>query len=279
MHQTKGVDLSEHNGNVDFAALRAAGVEFVLLRLGYGSDYAHQDDARFTENWEKAEAAGLPWGAYLYSYATNTNMAQSEADHALRLLQGKTPLYGVWYDVEDPQISSADVVSTSRTFCSALEEAGYYTGIYASLSWLNGKLNSTRLDKYDKWVAQWNHDCTYTKPYGIWQYTDRLAIGGKLFDGNWAYKDYPRLVQAKEEKEEPALTEAQVQALVQREIQAYFTALAKLPASPGWGEEALAWAREQGLLQGDPDGSLRPRCFATREEIAKMFANMHKKQL
>ena len=50
MHQTKGVDLSEHNGNVDFAALRAAGVEFVLLRLGYGSDYAHQDDARFTEN-------------------------------------------------------------------------------------------------------------------------------------------------------------------------------------------------------------------------------------
>ena len=181
--------------------------------------------------------------------------------------------------MEDPQISSADVVSTSRTFCSALEEAGYYTGIYASLSWLNGKLNSTRLDKYDKWVAQWNHACTYTKPYGIWQYTDRLAIGGKLFDGNWAYKDYPRLVQAKEEKEEPTLTETQVQALVQREIQAYFTALAKLPASPGWGEEALAWAREQGLLQGDPNGSLRPRCFATREEIAKMFANMHKKQL
>ena len=100
-----------------------------------------------------------------------------------------------------------------------------------------------------------------------------------MFDGNWAYKDYPRLVQAKEEKEEPALTETQVQALVQREIQAYFTALAKLPASPGWGEEALAWAREQGLLQGDPNGSLRPRCFATREEIAKMFANMHKKQL
>ena len=189
MHQTKGVGLSEDNGSVDFAALRAAGVEFVLLRLGYGSDYAHQDDARFTENWEKAEAAGLPWGAYLYSYATNTNMAQSEADHALRLLQGKTPLYGVWYDVEDPQISSADVVSTSRTFCSALEEAGHYTGIYASLSWLNGKLNSIQLDKYDKWVAQWNHACTYTKPYGIWQYTDRLAIGGKLFANIAAYID------------------------------------------------------------------------------------------
>ena len=277
--QTQGVDISEHNGAVDFSALTQAGVKFAILRLGYGSDYTSQDDAQFAQNVRKAEAAGMPWGAYLYSYAKDASMAQSEARHALRLLQGRKPLYGVWYDVEDSQIAGADLVATCQTFCAAMEAAGLYAGIYASLSWLTTKLNSPQLDPYDKWVAQWNSACTYPKPYGIWQYTDRLAIGGQVFDGNWAYKDYPRLVQAKEEKEEPALTEAQVQALVQREIQAYFTALAKLPASPGWGEEALAWAQEQGLLQGDPDGSLRPRCFATREEIAKMFANMHKKQL
>ena len=277
--QTQGVDISEHNGAVDFSALTQAGVKFAILRLGYGSDYTSQDDAQFAQNVRKAEAAGMPWGAYLYSYAKDASMAQSEARHALRLLQGRKPLYGVWYDVEDSQIAGADLVATCQTFCAAMEATGLYAGIYASLSWLTTKLNSPQLDPYDKWVAQWNSACTYPKPYGIWQYTDRLAIGGQVFDGNWAYKDYPRLVQAKEEKEEPALTEAQVQALVQREIQAYFTALAKLPASPGWGEEALAWAQEQGLLQGDPDGSLRPRCFATREEIAKMFANMHKKQL
>ena len=103
--QTKGVDISEHNGAVDFAALTQAGVKFAILRLGYGSDYTSQDDAQFAQNVRKAEAAGMPWGAYLYSYAKDASMAQSEARHALRLLQGRKPLYGVWYDVEDSQIA------------------------------------------------------------------------------------------------------------------------------------------------------------------------------
>ena len=72
---TKGVDISEMNGSVDFAALKSAGVEFVIIRCGFGSDYINQDDKRFEENIRKAEAAGMPWGAYLYSYATTTSMA------------------------------------------------------------------------------------------------------------------------------------------------------------------------------------------------------------
>ena len=67
--QKKGVDISEHNGSVDFQALKNAGVQFAILRLGYGSDYVSQDDSRFSENVRKAETAGMPWGAYLYSYA------------------------------------------------------------------------------------------------------------------------------------------------------------------------------------------------------------------
>lgn len=165
--QTQGVDISEHNGAVDFAALTQAGVKFAILRLGYGSDYTSQDDAQFAQNVRKAEAAGMPWGAYLYSYAKDASMAHSEARHALRLLQGRKPLYGVWYDVEDSQIAGADLVATCQTFCAAMEAAGLYAGIYASLSWLTTKLNSPQLDPYDKWVAQWNSACTYPKPYGI----------------------------------------------------------------------------------------------------------------
>lgn len=89
--QTQGVDISEHNGAVDFAALTQAGVKFAILRLGYGSDYTSQDDAQFAQNVRKAEAAGMPWGAYLYSYAKDASMAQSEARHALRLLQAASP--------------------------------------------------------------------------------------------------------------------------------------------------------------------------------------------
>ena len=126
--QTKGVDISEHNGAVDFAALTQAGVKFAILRLGYGSDYTSQDDAQFAQNVRKAEAAGMPWGAYLYSYAKDASMAQSEARHALRLLQGRKPLYGVWYDVEDSQIAGADLVATCQTFCAAMEAAGAVRG-------------------------------------------------------------------------------------------------------------------------------------------------------
>ena len=198
----KGVDLSEMNGAVDFQALKNAGVQFVILRCGYGSDFTHQDDKRFGENVAKAQAAGLPWGCYLYSYAVDRDMARSEAAHTLRLLDGRKPPYGVWYDVEDPSQAGADLVGICEAYCGAVEAAGLYVGIYSMLSWLNGKLNSSRLDRYDKWVAQWNSTCDYQKPYGIWQFTDRWSIGGKLFDGNYAYKDYPALTGGAEQEED-----------------------------------------------------------------------------
>ncbi|MEY8312890.1 phage holin family protein [Oscillospiraceae bacterium 42-9] len=125
---TKGVDISVHNGNVDFNALKAAGIQFVIIRCGYGSDFTYQDDERFAENVRKAEAADMPWGTYLYSYALNRDMAKSEAQHVLRLLDGKKPAYGVWYDVEDEQQAGADLVSICETFCTAIEKAGLYVG-------------------------------------------------------------------------------------------------------------------------------------------------------
>lgn len=272
--QKKGVDISEHNGSVDFQALKNAGVQFVIIRLGYGSDYVSQDDSRFSENVRKAETAGMPWGAYLYSYAKTAAMAKSEAQHALRLLNGKKPAYGVWFDVEDGQISSADVVTTSQTFCDAMEAAGVYAGIYASLSWLNGKLNSPLLDKYDKWVAQWNSTCTYKKPYGIWQYTDKLVVSGKNFDGNWAYKDYPSIIKAmsEPEKEEPELTEAEVKEIARREVEAWFAELAKKPAAD-WAQEAVEFVQAEGLMHGDAEGGFRPQSFITRQEAASVLWN------
>ena len=272
----KGVDISEHNGSVNFSTLKNNGVEFVIIRLGYGSNYTNQDDKRFAENVKKAEAAGMPWGAYLYSYAKNTSMAKSEAEHALRLLKGKTPLYGVWYDVEDPQLSGVDVVATSQTFCDAMENARYYAGIYASLSWLNGSLNSSKLDKYDKWVAQWNSSCTYKKAYGIWQYTDKLVIGGKNFDGNWAYKDYPSIIKAMngetEEEDDEMLTYDQWKDYMER----YEREKAKEKVS-SWAKDAVEFVQKEGLMNGDADGSFRPQSNVTRQELAAVLKNEHDK--
>lgn len=271
----KGVDLSEMNGDVDFQALKKAGVEFVILRCGYGSDYLNQDDKRFSENVRKAETAGIPWGAYLYSYARTTAMAQSEAQHTLRVLNGQKPLYGVWYDVEDSSQAGSDLVSICETYCQMLEGSGLYCGIYSMLSWLQGKLNSSRLDRFDKWVAQWNSTCSYQKPYGLWQYTDRLLIAGKAFDGNYAYKDYPGIIGGMHsaKKEDQSMTEQQIQSLVKQSIEDYFTQLGKKPI-PTWAINQVEEVKVLGLMQGDGDGSFRPQSFTTRAELATTLLNL-----
>lgn len=197
-----GVDVSKHNGNVDWQAVKNAGYgSFALIRAGYGGDYTNQDDPQFERNVNECERLGIPYGVYLYSYALNTNDAKGEVNHILRLLKkvGKNFKYGVWFDMEDADgykkkhgmPSNATLVDICYTFCEDVESAGYYTGIYASLSWLNNQLNNSKLDRFDKWVAQWNNTgCTYKKVYSIWQNTNSASIGGKRFDANKLIRDF-----------------------------------------------------------------------------------------
>lgn len=253
----KGIDISEFNGDVDLAALKGQ-VEFVIIRCGYGGDYPNQDDIRFEENVRKAEAAGIPWGTYLYSYAKNTAMAKSEAAHTLRLLQGKRPQYGVWYDVEDSSLPEGEaIVDNVVTYCQAVQQAGYYCGLYSFLSWLETRLNSPRLDPYDKWVAQWSSQPDYKKPFGMWQFTDNLILNGKAFDGNWAYKDYPALTGGKEEEE---LTEEQVAKIAREQAQKVYNENEKkyktMASLPTWAQEAVSQVyQELGLSGTGGDGT------------------------
>ena len=197
-----GVDVSKHNGNVDWQTVKNAGYgSFAIIRAGYGGDYTNQDDPQFERNVSECERLGIPYGVYLYSYALNTNDAKGEVNHILRLLKkvGKNFKYGVWFDMEDADNykkkhgmpSNSTLVDICYTFCEAVESAGHYAGIYASLSWLNNQLNSSKLDRFDKWVAQWNNSgCTYKKTYSIWQNTSNQIIGGKRFDGNKLIRDF-----------------------------------------------------------------------------------------
>lgn len=262
-----GVDISENNGSVDFAALNGSGVKFALIRCGYGDNIASQDDSRFFENVRKAQAAGIPYGVYLYSYALNTAQAKSEAAHALRLLgQIAKPTYGVWFDMEDGDDykarngmpSNDTLVKICEAFCVELEAQGYYTGIYSALSWLNNQLNDSRLDKYDKWVAQWNATCDYRKPYGIWQYTDKLYIGGRRFDANWAYKDYPALTKSAQagKKEEAELTEAQVRAIVRDEYKKQNHIYNTIDEVPTYWRDDIRELVDKGIISGVGGGKL-----------------------
>ena len=199
--QKKGIDVSHNNGNVDWQAVKNAGFgDFAIIRMGYGGNYTSQDDTQFINNVNKCENMGIPYGVYFYSYALNVNSAKSEIEHAKRLLKkvGKNFKYGVWFDMEDADgykqehgmPSNSTLVDICYTFCESIENAGYYVGIYASLSWLNNQLNDSKLDRFDKWVAQWAKKCTYTKSYSIWQNTSSQMINGRRFDANKLINDF-----------------------------------------------------------------------------------------
>ena len=207
----KGVDISSNNGSVNMSKITSAGYDFVMIRCGFGDDYTNQDDSRFEENVAKCEAAGIPWGVYIYSYALNLTEAKSEVAHVKRLLKNKKPTMPVAFDMEDGDgykqrygmPSNSMLVKICETFLTEIEKAGYYPILYSNLSWMNNILNnSTILPKYDMWLAQWNSTCDYTKNnLGMWQYGGEVNFiespnisGVGVVDKNYVYKDYPAII-------------------------------------------------------------------------------------
>ena len=278
----KGVDISEFNGGVNFDLLKRNGVEFVIIRTGFGSDYPGQQDKQFGANVEGCELAGLPWGAYHYAYAKDRQGGINEAKHCLRLLNGRKPLYGVWYDMEDNSTLGGDLLGAAQGFCDTMEAAGLYAGVYASLNWWNNYLTAPGFNQYDRWVAQYYSECQYKGSYGMWQYTSTWSIGGKNFDANWAYKDYPSIIGGKnpeQPEEEPEKEDDEMLTYDQWKdyMERYNLELANKPATKAWGESAVSWAKDRGVAAGDPDGNMRPRSHITREEVMQMLKNYDEK--
>jgi len=200
----KGADISEFNGALDFEVIKE-NLDFVILRCGFGSDYLNQDDEYFERNAKECEKLGIPYGVYLYSYADTKAKALSEAKHVLRLIKDKTPLCGVWYDVED-KIMPTDknlLSDICALFCEEIEKNGHYVGIYANLSWFNTRFVKEKIAPYDKWLAQWNEKDEMEEAHGMWQYTSKGKINGLNgdFDLNVAYKNYPEIIKNMYEKQ------------------------------------------------------------------------------
>ena len=182
----KGIDVSVHQGIIDWEKVKKSDIDFAIIRCGYGKNSEDQDDKMYMRNIQECERLKIPYGVYLYSYALNAESALSEAEHVLRLIKGYSPQMGIWFDMEDADgykirngmPSNETLVNICITFCEKIKENGYRVGIYANLEWLDNQLNDSKLDKYDKWVAQWNSVCNYTKKYVMWQYTDSGRVDG-----------------------------------------------------------------------------------------------------
>lgn len=179
----RGIDVSKHNGVIDWEQVKKSGLtDFAIIRCGYGDNMQEQDDYMFEENVAGCEQWDIPMGVYLYSYADNTAHAQSEADHVLRLINGKKFPYKVWYDLEDsPTVGTQDaktIGDMAETFCNSMLDAGYEVGIYANKYWFTTILTDERFERWPKWVAQYNDECTYDDVYIMWQNTSDGSMPG-----------------------------------------------------------------------------------------------------
>ena len=162
MEKIFGIDVSDWQGDIDWAKAKAAGVKFALLKCGYGMDLTDQDDDCFVRNASECERLGIPYGVYLYSYANTMEKAKSEAAHVIRMLKGRKPQYPVYLDLEDEITLSASkeqILAQVKAWCEIIEATGYKAGIYANLYWWDTYLTDPWYDTKERWVAQYYRKC------------------------------------------------------------------------------------------------------------------------
>ena len=180
----QGIDVSHYQGDVDWKKVKATGVQFAIIRAGYGK-YAYQEDPCFEDNIKGAYNAGIPVGVYWYSYADTAAEARQEAEVCLTVIKPYKDMITlpVFFDQEyEPAILAAG--NSIRTECcvafiKAIEAAGYKAGLYGSQDWLDNKIDDSQIpETATVWVAQYSNKCTYKGRYTIWQYTSDGSVDG-----------------------------------------------------------------------------------------------------
>lgn len=189
----KGIDVSRHNGEVNWGQVAASGIKFTFIKVGSTNSGI---DPQFAANITGAQAAGLKTGVYLYSYATTPEQAANEANLVLQWIEPYTVNYPIVFDIEDKchkNLSDQQLIDIINAFCMTIDAAGYYPMVYSSKNMFVQKLSITG---WDKWVAQYNDSCEYNNNVCFWQYSSHGSVngvGGRV-DVNYQYKDYSQLI-------------------------------------------------------------------------------------
>ena len=180
-----GIDVSKHNGNINWTEVKNSGVSFVIIRCGYrgSSTGALIEDPKFKANVQGATAAGLKVGIYFFTQAVNQIEAVEEASMTVSLIKNYKISYPVFLDVEASGGRADGLDTGTRTqivnaYCQTIQNSGYTAGVYANKTWLNSKLNVGSLGGYKIWLAQYAAAPTYNGRYDMWQYSSTGKIGG-----------------------------------------------------------------------------------------------------
>jgi GH25 family lysozyme M1 (1,4-beta-N-acetylmuramidase) len=200
--QLLGIDVSHWQFTIDWEKVAANGIEFAMIRAGRGHISEERpmiEDTRFRENIEGALENGIDVGVYFYSYARSAEQARIEAEFLVSVIEGYELTYPVVFDIEDPiheRMSMELITSMVEAFFEVLIINGYYPMLYSYKHFLETKIDPRVLDTYAVWLAQWTTRATYTKPFHIWQYTDKGRVWG--IDGdvdlNVSLYDFPEIL-------------------------------------------------------------------------------------
>ena len=249
----QGIDVSKHQGYIDWQQVKNAGIDFAIIRCGYGGNTTSQDDVRWEYNVSSCESLGIPYGVYLYSHADTTSEIDGEVQHVLRLLKGHKPTLPVYIDIEENKqfaLGGAVLSEFAKRFCSRIKSAGFKSGLYTSTSHWNAYFGTfAALPSYYHWVAQYNTSCTYSGRYETWQYsnTGRVSgISGNVDRDIW----YGRLDGSAPLKTALAFSDV-------RDLQHPYY-------------KAIYWAADAGITKGYSDGTFGIDKACTRSE-AVMF--------
>lgn len=190
-----GIDVSEYQGTIDWKKVKAAGIDFAIIRAGwrgYGSG-SYNKDSCFEKNYNGAKAAGISVGVYFFSQAITVEEAAAEAQFTLDILGGRSLTEPIAIDIEgisdpDARTNLANLTNQQRTdfgvaFCEKIKSAGYTPMVYSGKYYFYNKLIISQLSPYITWIAQYLYDApnegtTYGYPYKYWQYTSSGKIDG-----------------------------------------------------------------------------------------------------
>lgn len=183
-----GIDVSKHQGTIDWAKVKAAGIDYAMIRIGYRGygNGAIVLDETFKQNINGAINAGIPVGVYFYSQAISYEEGVEEANFVLENLAGYDISYPVVLDTEDAENDGArtnNISVDTRTdacigFCETIKAAGYEPMIYANKKWFALDLDVSRLSDYDWWYAQYANEPDFPYEFTMWQYTNAGTVDG-----------------------------------------------------------------------------------------------------
>lgn len=197
-----GIDVSSHQGQIDWTQVRGAGVDYAVIRVGYRgyTDGELHEDSMYYQNIEGALAAGLDVGVYFFSQATSTEEARKEAMFVLDRLGGYDVRYPVYFDWEGIAEGGArtdgmdgeQMTRCAIAFCDNIETYGYTAGVYFNQSYGYSSFRLRDLLDYEFWLAEYQDTQSFLYEVQMWQYTYEGSIPGvdTIVDLNLCYHDY-----------------------------------------------------------------------------------------